>query len=147
MIKDLRVRAAQPSDMPAIAAVLERCNLPVDELPRLVGEFHVALMKSELVGCACAERFGDTAIVRSVAVLREWRDQGVASHLVNAVMMRARANGTRRAVLLTSSCPSYFARYGFSLIHASKLPPEVLESEEFQRLRNTSALCMCAVLT
>jgi amino-acid N-acetyltransferase len=38
-----------------------------------------------------------------VAVLREWRDQGVASHLVNAVMMRARANGSRRAVLLTST--------------------------------------------
>ncbi|AZG12744.1 MULTISPECIES: GNAT family N-acetyltransferase [Cupriavidus] len=146
MIKDLRIRMAQPSDAPAIGAVLERCGLPVDDLPRLVGEFHVAVMDSQLVGCACAELFGDTAIVRSVAVLREWRDQGVASHLVNAVMMRARANGSRRAVLLTSTCPSYFARYGFSLIHASKLPPEVLESQEFLRLRNTSALCMSAEL-
>ena len=84
--------------------------------------------------------------MRSVAVLREWRDQGIASHLVNAVMMRARANGSRRAVLLTSTCPSYFARYGFTLIHASKLPPEILESKEFQRMRNTSALCMCCEL-
>jgi len=137
---------AQPSDAPAIGAVLERCGLPVDDLARLVGEFHVAILDGQLVGCACAERFGDTAIIRSVAVLREWRDQGVASHLVNTVMMRARANGVRRAVLLTSTCPSYFARYGFSLIHASKLPHEVLESKEFQRLRNTSALCMSAEL-
>jgi len=146
MIKDMRVRMAQPSDAPAIGAVLERCGLPVDDLARLVGEFHVAILDGQLVGCACAERFGDTAIIRSVAVLREWRDQGVASHLVNTVMMRARANGVRRAVLLTSTCPSYFARYGFSLIHASKLPHEVLESKEFQRLRNTSALCMSAEL-
>ena len=146
MIKDMLVRMAQPSDAPAIGAVLERCGLPVDDLARLVGEFHVAILDGQLVGCACAERFGDTAIIRSVAVLREWRDQGVASHLVNTVMMRARANGVRRAVLLTSTCPSYFARYGFSLIHASKLPHEVLESKEFQRLRNTSALCMSAEL-
>lgn len=144
MIKDLRVRAAQPADLPAIEAVLGRCALPSDDLPRLIGEFHVAVLESELIGCACAERFGDTAIVRSVAVLHEYRDRRVARHLVNAVMMRARANGTRRAVLLTSNCPSYFARYGFSLIHASKLPPDVLESVEFQRMRNTGALCMCA---
>lgn len=146
MIKDMRIRMAQPTDAPAIGAVLERCGLPVDDLARLVGEFHVAIIESQLVGCACAELFGDTAIVRSVAVLREWRDQGVASHLVSAVMMRARANGSRRAVLLTSTCPSYFARYGFSLVHASKLPREVLESQEFQRLRDTSALCMSAEL-
>ena len=76
MIKDMRVRMAQPSDAPAIGAVLERCGLPVDDLARLVGEFHVAILDGQLVGCACAERFGDTAIIRSVAVLREWRDQG-----------------------------------------------------------------------
>ncbi|ABF07082.1 amino-acid N-acetyltransferase [Cupriavidus metallidurans] len=146
MIRDLRIRAAQPADAAAIGAVLERCGLPVDDLARLVGEFHVAVLESQIVGCACAELFGDSAIVRSVAVLREWRDQGIASHLVNAVMMRARANGSRRAVLLTSTCPSYFARYGFTLIHASKLPPEILESKEFQRMRNTSALCMCCEL-
>ncbi|KAI3592289.1 GNAT family N-acetyltransferase [Cupriavidus sp. CER94] len=146
MIKDLRIRMAQPSDALAIGTVLERCGLPIDDLPRLVGEFHVAVLEAQLVGCACAELFGDTAIIRSVAVLHEWRDQGVASHLVHAVMMRARANGSRRAVLLTSTCPSYFARYGFSLIHASKLPTEVLESQEFRRLRDTSALCMSAEL-
>jgi N-acetylglutamate synthase-like GNAT family acetyltransferase len=115
----------------------------VDDLPRLVGEFPCGRTRIQLVGCACAELFGDTAIVRSVAVLREWRDQGVASHLVNAVMMRARANGSRRAVLLTSTCPSYFARYGFSLIHASKLP------RRCSKARNSSgcaipARCACA---
>ncbi|RZT38661.1 GNAT family N-acetyltransferase [Cupriavidus agavae] len=146
MIRDLRIRLAQPADVSAIGAVLERCGLPVDDLPRLACEFHVAVLESQLIGCACAQLFGDTAIIRSVAVLREWRDQGIATHLISAVMMRARANGIRRAVLLTSTCPSYFSRYGFSLIHASKLPEEVQESQEFQRLRNTSALCMCAEL-
>lgn len=146
MIKDMQLRAAQPADIPAIEAVLERCGLPVDDVAQLADQFHVAVLEGQLVGCACAERFGETAVIRSVAVAPTWRDQGIATHLVRAAMMRARANGSRRAVLLTSSCPNYFARYGFSLIHASRLPPEVLESEEFRRLRDTSALCMCAEL-
>jgi amino-acid N-acetyltransferase len=32
--------------MRAIGAVLERCGLPVDDLPRLVGNFHVAVLES-----------------------------------------------------------------------------------------------------
>jgi amino-acid N-acetyltransferase len=66
---------------------------------------------------------------------------------VRAALMRARANGAKRAVLLTTTSPSYFARYGFSLIPASRLPSEVLSSREFHRHTDTPPLCMCCELT
>ncbi|CAG9170432.1 GNAT family N-acetyltransferase [Cupriavidus pampae] len=146
MIKDMQIRAAHVADIPAIEAVLERCGLPINDVTLQVAQFHVAVVEGRVVGCACAERFGDTAMIRSVAVLHECRDQGIATHLVRAAMMRARANGSRRAVLLTSSCPDYFARYGFSLVQAAQLPVEVRDSEAFRRQSSSSALCMCAQL-
>lgn len=133
MLRDLRIRMAQPGDGGAVGAILEQCGLPADDCLRLLPDFHVASFDSAVVGCAAAERFGDTAVVCSVAVLPAYREQGVATHLVRAVLMRARANGARRAVVLTASMPTYFARYGFSLIAADKLPREVLESTEFLR--------------
>ena len=147
MIKDLRIRAALAPDAPAVGAVLERCGLPTDDVFRLLEHFHVAVHESQIVGCGAGERFDETVVVRSVGVLPEYRDQGVASHVVRAVLMRARANGVKRAVLLTTSCPSYFARYGFSLIPAAKLPAEVLSSKEFHRHTDTPPLCMCCDLT
>lgn len=147
MIKDLQIRAAQTSDAPAVGAVLERCGLPTDDVFRLLEHFHVAVLEKQIVGCGAGERFGETVVIRSVAVLPEQRDQGVATHLVRAVLMRARANGARHAVLLSSSCPSYFARYGFSLIQASKLPQEVMQSSEFHRHMDTPPLCMYCELT
>lgn len=147
MTYDLRIRAARSSDGPAIGAVLERCGLPSDDVMRLVEDFHVALMDEQLVGCAGAERFGETVVIRSVAVLPGYRDQGVATHLVRAVLMRARANGMRRAVLVSASCPTYFARYGFSLVPAARLPKEVLASREFVRQGGVNALCMACDLT
>ncbi|RDK06174.1 GNAT family N-acetyltransferase [Cupriavidus lacunae] len=147
MIKDLRIRAAMPSDAPAVGEVLERCGLPVDDVPRLLEHFHVAVFGAQIIGCAAGERCGETVVIRSVAVLPEHRDQGVATHVVRAALMRARANGARRAVLLASSCPSYFARYGFTLVPASKLPAEVMSSSEFHRRADTPPLCMWCELS
>jgi len=147
MIRDLQIRAAVPSDAPAVGAVLERCGLPTDDVLRLLEHFHVAMLGAQVIGCGAGERFGETVVICSVAVLPEHRDQGVATHLVRAVLMRARANGARRAVLLTSSCPSYFARYGFTLIPASKLPQEVMSSPEFHRHADTPPLCMYCELS
>ncbi|WP_020205248.1 MULTISPECIES: GNAT family N-acetyltransferase [Cupriavidus] len=146
MTRDLRVRAAQPADWPAIAEILQSCGLASDDLDPSLASFHVALLDGLLVGCAGTEAYGDTVVVRSVAVLPPYRDRGVATHMVSAAMMRARANGCVRAVLLSANCPNYFARYGFSLISAECLPPAVRASREFQRQEGALPLCMCCEL-
>ncbi|NUA31445.1 GNAT family N-acetyltransferase [Cupriavidus basilensis] len=146
MTRDLRIRAAQPADWPAIAEVLEACGLASDDLDPSLALFHIAVLDGGIVGCAGAEGYGDTVVVRSVAVLPPYRDRGIATHLVSALLMRARANGCTRAVLLSASCPSYFARYGFSLISADRLPPEVRASREFRQQEGALPLCMSCEL-
>ncbi|KJK25528.1 N-acetylglutamate synthase [Burkholderiaceae bacterium 16] len=146
MTRDLRLRVAQPADWPAIAEVLETCGLASDDLDPSLALFHIALLDGVIVGCAAAEGYGETIVMRSVAVLPPYRDHGIASHMVSAVLMRARANGCTRAVLLSATCPSYFARYGFSLISADRLAPEVRASREFRRQEGTLPLCMCCEL-
>ena len=130
MTRDLRVRAAQPADWPAIAEILQSCGLASDDLdPSLA-----------------TEAYGDTVVVRSVAVLQPYRDRGIATHMVSAALMRARANGCARAVLLSADCPNYFARYGFSLISAERLPPAVRPPRGFRRQQDTLPPCMCCEL-
>jgi amino-acid N-acetyltransferase len=142
MIKDLRIRAAQSGDESALGVVLEQCGLPADDVIRILEYFHVAELEGAVIGCAAGQRLGDSVLVRSVAVLPEFRDQRVATHLVGAVLMRARANGARRAVLLTTSSPTYFSRYGFTLVDAARLPQDVRESREFGRQTDSHPVCM-----
>lgn len=142
MTRDLRIRAAAPGERPAIATVLEQCGLAAEEVQLREERFHVALLDNRIVGCGAAERHGDCAVVCSVAVLPEYRDRGIGSHLIAAVLMRARADGCRTAVLLTSRCPSYFARYGFSLVPASELAPELRDSLALREHTEGSGVCM-----
>ena len=79
MTRDLRLRVAQPDDWPAIAEVLETCGLASDDLDPSLALFHIALLDGAIVGCAAAEGYGETIVVRSVAVLPPYRDRGIAS--------------------------------------------------------------------
>ncbi len=137
-----RLRLAARADLPQIAALLERCRLSTEDVAEIIDSFHVAHCDGRVIGCAAAERHGDSIVIRSVAVEPTSRDRGVATRLVNALLMRARGTEVRHAVLLSASAPAYFARWGFSLIPADKAPTDARASSEFQGATLTSALCM-----
>ncbi|CAN7340896.1 Amino-acid acetyltransferase [compost metagenome] len=138
----LHLRLASLADLPQIAALLEQCRLTTDGVAEIIDSFHVAHSDSRIIGCAAAERHGESIVIRSVAVEPASRDRGVATRLVDALLMRARGTDVRHAVLLSESAPAYFARWGFSLIPADKAPSDARASSEFQGAPPTSALCM-----
>lgn len=146
MTRDLRIRSAAAGEWPDIARVLEQCGIDTADTKPEVHLCHVAVLHEQLVGSAAGERYGDSLVVRWVAVLPDYRERGIASHLVSALLMRARANACRQAVLMSAVSPGHFARYGFTLISADRLPAEVLASGEFARRGSPPPLCMVCTL-
>lgn len=141
-MRSISIRTAVTGEWRLIAGILEQCGLEASDVDPLGTTFHIATGGGVLVGCAGAERHGDTAIVGPVAVLSEFQGQGVASHLVRAILMRARASGCRQAVFLWNRCASYFSRHGFLLAPRSHLPDEVRASRAFQRHEGLTLYCM-----
>ena len=139
---EIQLRPAAPDDWSEVAALLRRCGLPAEGTQDSIEAFHVALDKGRIIGCAAAEQGGRAIVVRSAAVDPVYRDRGVASRLIETLLLRARGLGAREAYLLTTTAPTYFARWGFSLFPAEKAPPEVRASAVFRNAERTSALCM-----
>ncbi|MFJ1259190.1 GNAT family N-acetyltransferase [Cupriavidus sp. CuC1] len=142
MLTDLHLRSASYSDSKEIAALLERCRLPAADVVQIIENFHVAPCDGRIVGSAATEHHGKSILIRSVAVEPAYRERGIASRLVEALLMRARGTEARDAYLLPTVAPGYFARWGFSLIPADKAPADIKGSSAFQRAIQTSALCM-----
>ncbi|MGO4812762.1 GNAT family N-acetyltransferase [Cupriavidus sp. 2MCAB6] len=142
MLTDVQLRSASHSDWQQVVTLLESCRLPAADVVEIIEAFHIAVCDGHIVGCAAAEHHGESILIRSVAVEPEYRDRGIASRLVEALLMRARGTEARDAYLLSTVAPAYFARWGFSLIPAEEAPPEVTASSAFQRAAQTSALCM-----
>ena len=119
---DIHLRQASLDDWSEVAALLRRCGLPAEDTQGSIDAFHVALDKGRIIGCVAGEQGGRAIVVRSAAVDPIYRDRGIASRLIETLLLRARGTGAREAYLLSTSAPSYFARWGFGSARLDGLP-------------------------
>ena len=135
-------RAASLADLPDIVELLIASGLPVAAVDAHIDSFLVALQDGSLAGCAGLERYGETALLRSVAVAEPHRGKGLARKLVAHLIGVARAEGTESLLLLTTTAAPYFERFGFRTISRSEAPADVQCSVEFQGACPASAAVM-----
>jgi thioredoxin type arsenate reductase len=138
----IRYGPAAPDDLGAIRALLEGLQLPVDDVGAPHQVFLVARAANELVGCISLERYGDDALLRSLAVVPRLQGAGVGKALYAQALHEAERSGTSALYLLTTTAEKFFARAGFTRIDRGSVPTAVGGSAEFRSLCPASAVCM-----
>ncbi|WP_082819154.1 GNAT family N-acetyltransferase [Cupriavidus nantongensis] len=123
--------------------VLAACGLSLPEGSEATPLQHVAGVGDKVVGCACGEQHGQTFVIHAVAVLPKYRGHQLATHIVSALLMRARSHGCSKAIVLTDEHPGFFARYGFTLTPADSIVREMLLSRDFLRRFGAHTHYMC----
>jgi amino-acid N-acetyltransferase len=128
------LRVASPEDLAEVEHLLEASGLTRDGLAACAR--HGALIVAEaddgcLMGCVGVERYGDAAVVRSLAVTAGARGHGLGSALVARAVDDARAAGARDAWLLTETAAPFFAARGWRAADRAAAPAGVAGSIEF----------------
>jgi protein-tyrosine-phosphatase/N-acetylglutamate synthase-like GNAT family acetyltransferase len=137
-----RLRAAAPGDYDAVAALLRVAGLPLAGVPPTLEWFVVAERGTALVGVAGLERYGETGLLRSVAVAQGERGTGLGRALVEHVLENARHAGVRCAYLLTTTAEGWFPRLGFRRVERAALAQALGASEELRGACPASAVAM-----
>lgn len=139
----MSVSPATSRDLPAIIALLAASGLPTaDVRPGAQAEFLVARQNGQVIGCVGLERYGDSGLLRSLAVLPEHRGTGLGIALTQAIERHAARSDLVRLVLLTETAEAFFRGRGYGVITRAEAPPGVQESQEFRALCPVSAVCM-----
>src|SRR5436309_1738214 len=86
IMNDITFRAANTEDWPQISDLLQTADLPRDGAQAHLNGFVLALQGQKLVGCAARERYGKTALLRSVATHPDYRGIGLGQELVRRVL-------------------------------------------------------------
>jgi protein-tyrosine-phosphatase/N-acetylglutamate synthase-like GNAT family acetyltransferase len=141
-----RVSAASPEDLTAIRALLESSGLPTSDLASARPEFVAIREEGRVVAAGALQRFGSSALLRSVVVAEDRRGSGLGHAIVLELERLARVARIDRLILLTETAASFFARHGYQVIERSAPPADVQGSEEFRSLCPNSATCMTKVL-
>jgi amino-acid N-acetyltransferase len=136
------LRSAAPTDRDAIAALLSSYGLPVDDLDAVLGGFVVAEAQGEIVGCGGIEAAPPAALLRSLAVARQWQVTGVAERLLHELERRALARGCDTLYLLTTNAARWFEWHGFERIAREDFAATLRDTAQFRSLCPASAVVM-----
>ena len=88
------MQPAGAADVPKVKRLLERVQLPVVGVPDELAELWVLKDgRGEVMGCVALEIYGDTALLRSLAVHPERRGEGLGWMLAEMAQLRVRQRG------------------------------------------------------
>lgn len=143
----ITLRSATPADLPGVLALLEQAGLPKDGLSEGLVHLCLAEVEGELAGVAGLERYGTSALLRSVAVSPTQRGRKVAQRLVDRLLEEARSDQIHDVYLRTTTAENYFPKFGFAPVPVAEVPDRVKTSAEFRGACPESAACMVCHLT
>ncbi len=142
----LLIRAATGRDLPSIESLLASFALPTSGVADHLSEFLIAEDSGVIVASAATEIYGAHALLRSVAVRRDYQGRGVGRQLVQQLLEQTRQNGVHRMYLLTTTAASCFQRLGFAPVPRDQVDGAVQASLEFRELCCATAVAMVQTL-
>lgn len=145
-MSEISITPARLEDLKAIKSLLAANDLPIAGVDDHWKTFLVARDGDTMVGCGGAEAYQFAALIRSVAVMPEYRSHGVGRKLVRQLLDRLASRGLREFYLLTTTAEAYFKKRGFKVIDRDEVHPQLLSSREFQDACPASAVCMRLVM-
>ncbi|HEX9164180.1 MAG TPA: arsenic resistance N-acetyltransferase ArsN2, partial [Thermoanaerobaculia bacterium] len=145
-VDEIVIGPATSNDVETIKAILDANELPTAGVDEHWRTFLVARDGDRIIGCGGAEAYQVAALVRSVAVMPEYRSHGVGRRLVRQLLDRLASHGIREFYLLTTTAEPYFRKRGFKKIDRDEVHPQLLQSREFQDACPASAVCMRLVM-
>jgi amino-acid N-acetyltransferase len=146
-MNDLSFVPAEPSDLPAVVALLDRCGLPTADVGAARLESFTLCKNGEtLLGTVGLELLGELALLRSLAVAPEARGRRLGHALWERARAAAASRGVTALYLLTSTAAPLFARWGFRPLGRDAAPEVVRGTAEFSALCPSSAVLMTMTL-
>jgi len=122
-------------------ALLEQHNLPTSDIDD--DKLLYLLMNGEdLIGTAGLEVFGNSALLRSVSVVKAQQGKGYGKLINNAIEQYAREIGIDCIYLLTTTAKDFFERQGYSVMDRNDVPEAVKQTAEFASLCPATAVVM-----
>ena len=141
------IRSATSRDLERIQQLLIASALPTTGVGEALGGFLVAEHGGAIVGVVGVEQCAEYGLLRSTAVMAEWRSRGLGRQLVERAIAEAEVRGVKALYLLTTTAERYFPSFGFNAVARDIVPEAVRTSAEFGNLCPASATVMTLSLT
>jgi amino-acid N-acetyltransferase len=133
---------ATDKDIPAIKTLLQENKLPYEDIDEPVKSFIVAKEQGIIIGTVGLELVKPYALLRSLAVHQDYRNNSIAKNLLIRIIEYAQSVGIMELFLLTATAENYFTKKNFLVLNRDQLPEQIKSTQEFLTLCPDTAICM-----
>lgn len=137
----VHIRPSREDDLEFATALLIQAGLPVDDFAADKLAF-TAECDETIHGMIGVERFGDTALLRSLVIAEPARGKGVGQLLVAALEVASADAGISEIWLLTIDADGWFGRHGYAVRDRADAPDSIRQTREFSGLCPGDAVLM-----
>jgi amino-acid N-acetyltransferase len=140
---NITYRMADKAELPVIAGLLTKNNLPASDITDIPVDFIIATGdNNEVIGSIALERFEEDGLLRSFAVDKAYRAQKIGSYLFDQLIAYSIQSGITNLHLLTTTAEKYFAAKGFAVHSREEAPASIKSTTEFSQLCPSSSTYM-----
>jgi amino-acid N-acetyltransferase len=142
----VEIRKALEKDLVEITGVVRASGLPAEDCHEHWPDFFVAEQDGQIIATGGLQVCGAAGLVRSVAVITEYRGHGIGAEIYDRIETRAFEVGIEDLYLLTETAMGYFEGLGFTERARSELPMAITATKQFRDLCPQSATAMWKTL-
>lgn len=121
--------------------LLKKNNLPTEDISEVTKLF-VLEDEQRVVGTIALEHSGTEALLRSLSVDQEKRNNGYGKALVDFIEDHAKYQGVKDLYLLTTTADQFFTKHGYTVVDRSTVPEFIQSTSEFSSVCPSSAIVM-----
>ena len=131
-----------PGDFATVFELLNEAELDYSDLKQPGIRLFQLVENGILCAVGGLEIRDGQALLRSVAVKKEWQGTGLGKKLVAQIEKAAGQSGIRSLYLLTTTASGFFQSLGYSIIHRDDFAEPLKKTAQFAGLCPVSAVCM-----
>jgi len=134
-------------DLSLVTDLLKSFCLPVSDLEIAPVKFFGIKGNRNLIASGGLEIYGKNAILRSVAIDKNYQGRGLGIRLTHYIEAKAAELGIKRLFLLTTTAERFFKNLNYQFIERNSCPDEIKLSAEFKEICPSTASCLYKDLT
>ncbi len=135
-----------PNDLAQAVDLLREFDLAYTDLDQPNIRIFRFSESGRLVGLGGLEIYGNQALLRSVAVAKEFQDKKSGRFICNWLENWAAENQLSELYLLTTTAPGFFAHLGYRVIQRDEFPEPLRQTAQFSELCPASSVCMMKII-
>jgi amino-acid N-acetyltransferase len=138
----MNIQFAKPEDLEEVRDLLKSADLPFEDIQDGIGHFLLAKDDKHLIGCVGLEICGHDALLRSLAVSKSARNQGLGKALLLEILEYASRLNLRNIYLFTKTKESFFSKHGFLNANRNEAPLAIQATSQYSSVCPSSAIFM-----